>query len=163
MECEKIPCAHVFRVLKFFGLRGIPRCCVAVRWTMQAKFGLEPKRNGNTQVWFDQMDRYRELHNKANSVLFKASVSMEKSNRVLEFFYSIWSDEAGNDENDDANKNGENNEAGTFGPLPAYFSSSSKAFSGKVLDPLPIKPRGAPTNKRPKAFHERFNSRVTGV
>jgi hypothetical protein len=27
------------------------------------------------------------------------------------------------------------------------------------LDPIPIKPRGVPCKKRPKAFHERFNSR----
>jgi hypothetical protein len=27
------------------------------------------------------------------------------------------------------------------------------------LDPISIKPRGAPCKKRPKAFHERFNSR----
>uniref|UniRef100_A0ACD6ATI9 Uncharacterized protein n=1 Tax=Avena sativa TaxID=4498 RepID=A0ACD6ATI9_AVESA len=130
-----------------------------VRWTMQAKFGLVPERNGSTQVWFDQMDRYRQLRNKANSVLFRVSLSTEKSNRVLDFFDSISDDEADNAENDDSSNNGENNVATKFGPLPAYFSSSSKAFHGKVLDPLPIKPRGAPSKKRPKAFHERFNSR----
>jgi hypothetical protein len=78
----------------------------------------------------------------------KASMSTEESQRVIEFFQSILHDDA---ENDEAGENGETMEARTFGPLPAYFSSSNKAFTGKVLDPILIKPRGAPCKKRPKA------------
>jgi hypothetical protein len=40
-------------------------------------------------------------------------------------------------------------------PLPAYFPSSNQAFTGKVLVPIPIKPRGAQCKNRHKAFHER--------
>ncbi|KAM0877664.1 hypothetical protein ACQ4PT_035347 [Festuca glaucescens] len=36
MEREEIHCTHVFRILKHFGMRDMPRCCVAVRWMMQA-------------------------------------------------------------------------------------------------------------------------------
>jgi hypothetical protein len=126
---------------------------------MQAKSGFEPERNASRHVWSEQMDRYRELRNMANTVLFKASMSSEESRRVVEFFHSISYDGA---ENDEAGENGETMEARTFGPLPAYFSSSNKAFTGKVLDPIPIKPRGAPCKKRPKSWHEKFNSRYKG-
>jgi hypothetical protein len=47
MEREEIPCAHMFCVLKHLGMRDMPRCCVAVRWTMQAKCGFEPERNAS--------------------------------------------------------------------------------------------------------------------
>ncbi|KAM0893325.1 hypothetical protein ACQ4PT_025194 [Festuca glaucescens] len=67
------------------------------------------------------------------------------------------------DDNDEAGGNGEHIVSRTCGPLPAYFSSSNQAFTGKVLDPLPIKPRSAPCKKRPKPFHERFNSRQKGI
>jgi hypothetical protein len=52
MEHEEIPCTHVFCVLKYVGMRDMTRCCVAVRWTMQAKCGFEPKRNASRHVWF---------------------------------------------------------------------------------------------------------------
>uniref|UniRef100_J3N7L0 SWIM-type domain-containing protein n=1 Tax=Oryza brachyantha TaxID=4533 RepID=J3N7L0_ORYBR len=37
MECEGIPCSHIFVVLKFLLIDIIPHCCVIVRWTMEAK------------------------------------------------------------------------------------------------------------------------------
>lgn len=160
MEREEIPCAHVFRVLKHFGMRDMARCCVAVRWTMQAKYGLEPERNSSRHVWSEQMDRFRELRNMANTYLYKASWSTVQSLRVIELFKSIPLDDADNDEDDE---DGENTVSRTFGPLPAYFSSSNQAFTGKILDPIPIKPKGAPCKKRPKPFHERFNYRNKGI
>jgi hypothetical protein len=89
-------------------------------------------------------------------------MSTEESQRVIEFFQSISYDDAENNENDEAGENGETMEARTFGPLHAYFSLSNKAFTGKVLDPILIKPRGAPCKKRPKAWHDKFNSRYKG-
>ena len=156
MEREEIHCAHVFCVLKHLGMRDMPTCCVAVRWTMQSKDGFEPERNGSRHVWSEQMDRYRELRNMSNSYLFKASMSTEESQRVIDFFKTIPGDDPDSDESDEA---GEKNDSRTFGPLPAYFSSSTKAFDGKVLDPIPIVPKGAPSKKRPKAYHERFKYR----
>jgi hypothetical protein len=156
MQREEIHCAHVFRVLKHLGFRDIPRCCIAVRWTMQAKAGLEPEGNNSRHVWYEQMDRYRELRNKANTFLFKASLSIQESHRVMEFFNTISLDDDENDENAEAGENDVNTASRTFGPLPAYFSGANQAFTGKVLDPIPIKPKGAPSKKRPKAFHERF-------
>jgi zinc finger SWIM domain-containing protein 3 len=162
MEREDIPCAHVFRVLKHCGMRNIPSCCVAVRWTMQAKLAFEPESIGNTHVWSEQMDRYRELRNMANTALFKASMRPDESQRVIEFFKSISYEDAENDdendENADAAENNDNNMSTTFGPLPAYFSGANQSFTGKVLDPIPIKPKGAPCKKRPKSYHERFSS-----
>jgi len=162
MEREEIPCAHVFRVLQRLGMRDIPRCCVAVRWTMQAKDAFEPERNSHSHVWTQQMDRYRGLRNMANTSLYKASLSIEETNRVIDFFKTISIEEAENDENDQSGEIDNNKEPGTFGPLPAYFSGSQQAFTGKVLDPLPIKPRGAPCKKRPKAFYEKWSSKDKG-
>jgi hypothetical protein len=50
----------------------IPSCCVAVRWTMQAKVAFEPEKIANTHVWSKQMDRYRELRNMANRAINSA-------------------------------------------------------------------------------------------
>jgi hypothetical protein len=64
-------------------------------------------------------------------------MSTEESQRVIKLFQSISYDDAENDENDEAGENGGTMEARTFGPLPAYFSSSNKAFTGKVVvDPI---------------------------
>jgi hypothetical protein len=75
----------------------------------------------------------------AHLVLFKASISTDKSCKVIEFFKSISYDGV---ENDEAGENDKNIEARTFGLLPAYFTGSNQVFIGEVLDPISIKPRG---------------------
>lgn len=65
MECEAIPCAHMFVVLDLLDVDTIPRCCVSKRWTMEAKAAFVSVRNANTHVWSAEMRRYRDLRNKA--------------------------------------------------------------------------------------------------
>lgn len=79
MECEAIPCAHIFAVLVFVGAATIPPCCVSKRWIMEAKAAFMSVRNANTHVWSEEMSRYRELRNIASMALFKVSKSGERS------------------------------------------------------------------------------------
>jgi hypothetical protein len=76
--------------MKHFGMRDMPRCCVDVRWTMQAKLGFEPDRNSTRHVWTEQMDWFRELPNMANTFLFRASMSTEESQRVILLMMTLW-------------------------------------------------------------------------
>ena len=162
MERDDIPCAHLLCVLKHYGMLKMPPCCVAVRWTMKAKDAFEPDRIGSTHVWSEQMDRYRKLRNKCNTAMFKVSMSAEKSERIEELLDSIIYEDAENEENADEGDNEDHTEAQAFGPLPAYFSGANQSFTGKILDPIPIKGKGAPCKKRPKSFHEKFGSRDKG-
>jgi hypothetical protein len=62
--------------------------------------------------------------------------------------------------NDEAGENDDNTVSRTFGRLPTYFSWVNQASTGKVLDPIPIKTRGAPCKKRPKEFYKRFSGQM---
>ncbi|PNT73648.1 hypothetical protein BRADI_2g61631v3, partial [Brachypodium distachyon] len=65
LECEGVPCSHIFSVLSFLGVETIPPCCVRIRWTMQAKAAFVSETNANTHVWSEEMGRYRQMRNKA--------------------------------------------------------------------------------------------------
>ncbi|KAM0873982.1 hypothetical protein ACQ4PT_037721 [Festuca glaucescens] len=147
METEEIPCTHIFSVLKFLGLISVPRCCISRRWTMLAKPAFESERKANMHDWSEWMDRYHNLCNMSNLFLFNAASSPEKSQKVLDFLKSLMPD-VGEDNRE--------NEAASFGPLTAYFSGADQTFTGKVLDPKTIIPKGGPSknNKRWKPLHE---------
>lgn len=145
MECEGIPCAHIFAVLCFVRAATIPPCCVSKRWTMEAKAAFVSERNANTHVWSEEMSRYRELRNIASIALFKVSKSGERSQQVKDYLQSIID---GPIENDD------NTEETTFGPIPSHYSAASHASAERVLDPKIVDTKGAPSNKRMKPFHE---------
>jgi hypothetical protein len=59
------------------------------------------------------MDHYHNLRKRSNLFLFSVTSSPEKSKMVLDFLESLTPD-IGEDNNE--------NEATSFGPLPAYFS-----------------------------------------
>lgn len=145
IECEAIPCAHIFAVLVFVGAATIPPCCVSKRWTMEAKAAFVSVRNANTHVWSEEMSRYRELRNIASMALFKVSKSGERSQQVKDYLQSIID---GPIENDD------NTEETTFGPIPSHYSAASQASVERVLDPKIVDTKGAPCKKRMKPFHE---------
>uniref|UniRef100_A0ACD5U6Y7 Uncharacterized protein n=1 Tax=Avena sativa TaxID=4498 RepID=A0ACD5U6Y7_AVESA len=147
MECEAIPCAHIFAVLNLLAVQTIPLCCVSKRRTMGAKAAFVSERNANTHVWSEEMGRYRNLRNKASAALFKASKKTERSQRVLDFLQTIL------DEPDDTD---ENTEETTFGPIPSHYSASTRPSRERVIDPKVIVPKGAPSKKRMKSFQETF-------
>jgi hypothetical protein len=151
METEEIPCTHIFSVLKFLGLISVPSCCISRRWTMLAKPAFESKRKANMHDWSERMDRYHNLRNRSNLFLFNAASSPEKSQKVLDFLESLTPD-VGEDNSE--------NKAASFGPLPAYFSGADQTFTGKVLDPKKIIPKGGPSknNKRWKPMHETWKT-----
>ncbi|XP_044400061.1 protein FAR1-RELATED SEQUENCE 5 [Triticum aestivum] len=144
MESEDIPCTHIFAILKCVGLDTIPSCCVAKRWTMKAKPAFDSDMSASTQQWSERMDRFHELRNDASVAFFKASKSAAQSERVMAFLNSII----------DEGENDENTNIASFGPLPAYFSGARQTFTTKVLDPIPIIPKGAPSKGRLKPFQE---------
>jgi zinc finger SWIM domain-containing protein 3 len=151
METEEIPCTHIFSVLKFLGLISVPSCCISRRWTMLAKPAFESERKANMHDWSERMDRYHNLRNRSNLFLFNAASSPEKSQKVLDFLESLTPD-VGEDNSE--------NKAASFGPLPAYFSGADQTFTGKVLDPKKIIPKGGPSknNKRWKPMHETWKT-----
>jgi hypothetical protein len=112
---------------------------------MQAKAAFVSERNANTHVWSAEMGRYRDLRNKASAALFKASKSTERSQQVMDFLQTIFDEPVENDDN---------TEETTFGPIPSHYSASSRASGERVLDPKVIVPKGAPSKKRMKPFHE---------
>ncbi|KAL6638252.1 hypothetical protein ACP70R_025824 [Stipagrostis hirtigluma subsp. patula] len=149
MECEAIPCGHIFSVMRYVRLETIPPCCVNLRWTMQAKCAFPPDTGSNTHVWSERMERFRALRNKGSLALFKASRSTEVTERVNRFFDDIL---------DEGVENDGNTEGTSFGPLPALFSGASRPFRSNVLDPKKIIAKGAPrSNKRWKSFHNSLN------
>lgn len=145
LECEGVPCSHIFSVLSFLGVETIPPCCVRIRWTMQAKAAFVSETNANTHVWSEEMGRYRQMRNKASVALFKASKSEERLQQVMDFLQSILDRRFENDGTPDET---------AFGPIPSHYSASSNVFGGKVLDPKIIVTKGAPSKKRMKPFHE---------
>uniref|UniRef100_A0A0A9G6T5 Protein FAR1-RELATED SEQUENCE n=1 Tax=Arundo donax TaxID=35708 RepID=A0A0A9G6T5_ARUDO len=146
LECEAIPCAHIFTVLRSLHVDTIPACCVMDRWTMQVTSAFPTERVTSTHVWSEQMYRFRGLRNKGNHALFKAFMSAKETKRVMEFFDDILDEDV---------KDIENTEATSFGPLPAYFSGANVASTSRVLNPKKIISKGAPpTNKRLRRFHE---------
>jgi hypothetical protein len=112
---------------------------------MQAKAAFVSERNANTHVWSAEMGRYRDLRNKASAALFKASKSTERSQQVMDFLQTILDEPVENDDN---------TEETTFGHIPSHYSASSRASGERVLDPKVIVPKGAPSKKRMKPFHE---------
>ncbi|KAL6600485.1 hypothetical protein ACP70R_045285 [Stipagrostis hirtigluma subsp. patula] len=146
LECEGIPCSHIFTVLRSLHVDTIPACCVKVRWTMQANSAFPVERVTNTHVWSEQMDRFRALRNHGNRALFKASRSAEVTGRVMEFFDSILDGDV---------ENNHSLEEMSFGPLPAYFSAANRPSTSRVLNPKKIISKGAPpTNRRLRRFRE---------
>ncbi|KAK3131481.1 hypothetical protein QOZ80_6AG0506990 [Eleusine coracana subsp. coracana] len=75
---------------------------------------------------------------RANMALFKASRSVEATQRVMQFIDEIMGD------NTDDNVS---TEGMSFAPLPALFSSAHWPSSSTVLNPNKIVGKGAPTNK----------------
>ncbi|KAF2930196.1 hypothetical protein DAI22_05g114801 [Oryza sativa Japonica Group] len=85
MECEDIPCSHIFVVLKFLGLDTIPRCCVMDRWTMGAKAAFRSYRNTDPNVWSEHMVRYRSLRNLGSDAFFEAARNPEQTEKAMDF------------------------------------------------------------------------------
>lgn len=149
-DCEDIPCAHIFTVVRYLGLEIIPRCFVMVRWTMKAKVAFVSQRTTNTHVWAEQMDRFRNLSNKGSIALFKSSKCVEESEKAMQFLQGILDEDVDNDGKP---------EATTFG-LPAHFFGLNQQPSrNDVLDPKHIITKGAPS-KRLKQFHESWKRNI---
>lgn len=92
------------------------------------------------------MDRFHELRNKSNNALFKASMNVDDTNRVLKFFDDLLASDGFQNQQ---------KEGKFFGPLPAHFTGASTPSSSNVLNPKKIITKGAPpTNKKMKRFHK---------
>lgn len=111
MECEDIPCSHIFVVLKFLGFDTIPRCCVVDRWTMGAMAAFRSDRNTDPNVWSEHMVRFRSLRN-----LGSDARNPEQTEKAMDFLNGIL---------DKGSSSHENIVAGDFAPMPTHFSSSN--------------------------------------
>jgi hypothetical protein len=111
MECEDIPCSHIFVVLKFLGFDTIPRYCVVDRWTMGAMAAFRSDRNTDPNVWSEHMVRFRSLRN-----LGSDARNPEQTEKAMDFLNGIL---------DKGSSSHENIVAGDFAPMPTHFSSSN--------------------------------------
>jgi hypothetical protein len=118
---------------------------------MRAKGAFSPERVVSTHVWSEEMQHFCDLRNKCNHALFKASRSVECTDRVMQFFDDVMAEEGVHDQST----------SGTFvGPSPSHFSGANCEYSNDVLNPKKIIAKGAPpTNKRLKRFHEYLRSK----
>lgn len=54
MECECLPCEHIFPVLNFLKMDVIPDICVATRWTTKTKMAFPSDSYGEIYSWLDR-------------------------------------------------------------------------------------------------------------
>jgi hypothetical protein len=97
------------------------------------------------------MQCFCDLRNKGNLALFKASRSVECTDRVEQFLDDVLDEEGYEDQSS----------SGAFvGPLPGHFLGANCEYANDVLNPKKIIAKGAPpTNKRLKRFHEYLRSK----
>uniref|UniRef100_A0A0A9EW56 Uncharacterized protein n=1 Tax=Arundo donax TaxID=35708 RepID=A0A0A9EW56_ARUDO len=115
-------------------VKTIPTCYVSHRWTMQGRIAFPYERGNNAEVWSEQMDRFHDLRKKANLALFRASRSVDVTERLLKVFDDVTHEDI---------ENHDSTEDTSFGSLPAYFSGVYQPSTSKVLDPKKIVSRGA--------------------
>jgi hypothetical protein len=151
LESQLIPCAHIFTVLRNIRTESIPPCCVMQRWTVRATNAFPPERLVSMHVCTEEMQHFRNLSNKANDALFKASRSVECSDRVMQLFDELLAE--------DGYEN--HSTSDTFvGPLPPHYSGANSESLNDVLNPNKIIAKGAPPrNKRLKRFHDYLRRR----
>ncbi|XP_052147374.1 protein FAR1-RELATED SEQUENCE 5-like [Oryza glaberrima] len=116
MECEDIPCSHIFVVLKFLGFDTIPHFCVVDRWTMGAKATFRSDRNTDPNVWSEHMVRYCSLRNLGSDAFFEAARNPDQTEKAMDFLKGFL---------DKGSSSHENIVAGDFGPMPTHFSCSN--------------------------------------
>ncbi|BAT07934.1 Os09g0395700 [Oryza sativa Japonica Group] len=148
MECEDIPCSHIFVVVKFLGFDTIPRCCVVDRWTMGAKAAFRSDRNADPNVWSEHMVRYRSLRNLGSDAFFEAARNPEQTEKAMDFLKGIL---------DKGSSSDENIVAGDFGPMSTHFLSSNQPLEKRVLGPEEIRAKGAPSKRR-RPFRETLHT-----
>uniref|UniRef100_A0A0A9DSN7 Protein FAR1-RELATED SEQUENCE n=1 Tax=Arundo donax TaxID=35708 RepID=A0A0A9DSN7_ARUDO len=149
-ESECIPCGHILCVVRYMQLDTIPECCVSRRWTMQGRNAFHYEGGNNGEVWSEQMNRFHALRKKGNLALFRASRSLEVTERLMKVFDDVI--------HEDIEKQ-ETTEETSFGPLPAHFAGVYHPSRTKVLDPKKIVSRGAPSLKHMwRAFTEAWKT-----
>ena len=79
---------------------------------MHAKLVFPSSRTMNTNVWFDHMNTYHQLHNMASDALFPTAASDSQSEQVMRFLWNILVDGEKTDL-DEGQK--------SFVPLSAYY------------------------------------------
>lgn len=146
MECQYIPCHHIFAVLSYLQLEAIPSFCIARRWTMQAKSAFPSDRYGEVYTWSDQMERYRQLRTVASEAFFRCSMTEESTLKVMKMLDNLMLE-------DDCSANCDNFEI-QFGHVVRQSMRTNIESSEKVLDPELVVPKGAPT-KRMRGFLEK--------
>jgi len=100
---------------------------------MRAKNAFPPERLVSTHVWSEEMQRFRELRNRGNLALFKASRSGECTDKVMHFFDEVLAEDPYENQST----------SGAFvGPLPAHYSGANGESSNDVLNPKKIIPKG---------------------
>lgn len=146
LECESLPCHHIFAVLFHLKLDAIPKFCVERRWTVQAKNVFPSDRYGEAYTWSDQMERYRRLRSFGSEVLLKCSMSKECTLKVMEMLEQLDIETEGCEQKDIV--------LTLRGHVVAQSLRTDIASRDLVHDPMEIVPKGAPT-KRLRGFMEK--------
>jgi len=150
MECDGIPCGHIFYVLNILNAEIIPKCCVDSRWTMGAKSAFAPIRKSSMYDYSQSLERYRELRDLSQAACLKSSqtdASYMRMKHVLSEMIGA-SDEGNNDK-----------ESLCYGPVLPQAVQAESHSEDRILDPLQVKSRGAPKKKRMKGFLDKPKKR----
>uniref|UniRef100_J3NAK1 SWIM-type domain-containing protein n=1 Tax=Oryza brachyantha TaxID=4533 RepID=J3NAK1_ORYBR len=145
MECESIPCEHIFSVIHFLNLERIPECCIVPRWTLRAKYAFPSDRYGEVYTWSEQMERYRQLHTFGSEAFFKCSMSEERTLKVMKFLQSLIHEDETSASIDMESQ---------YGHVIGQSSRSNIGYTDHVHDPIEVIPKGAPT-RRMRGFLEK--------
>lgn len=146
LDCESLPCQHMFAVLFYLKMDAIPESCIVRRWTVKAKSVFPSDRYGETFSWSDQMERYRMLRSFGSEVLMKCSISEECTLKVMEMLEKL----------DLETEDCDGNEIERTLCGDVVGQSLRTDISGHVLvhDPMEVVPKGAP-RKRLRGFLEK--------
>ncbi|KAJ3678921.1 hypothetical protein LUZ61_020876 [Rhynchospora tenuis] len=84
LECEKIPCRHIFAVLIHMKATCIPRCCICDRWTKHVKSAFPSDREGGTFNVSDHCQRFHELNKAVIPYHYEVAKSTENYLKLME-------------------------------------------------------------------------------
>lgn len=154
LQRDAIPCGHIFYVLKLLHVERIPKCCVRSRWTMTAKTAFPPMRKSEMYDYCQNHMKYLELRNLSN----KASFIAAQRDEVYVYLKHVVSEIAGSYDPSTSQL-----EHMRYGPELAQTVHEELPNVDKVLNPVPVKPRGAPKkNKRMEAFQKKSRTVTCG-
>ncbi|XP_078149278.1 protein FAR1-RELATED SEQUENCE 5-like [Carex rostrata] len=146
LECEKIPCSHVFAVLIHLDVTFIPQCCIDERWTKTAKSMFSSDRKGGDFQVSEQVQMCHELTELCKQICYQASKSRAEFVKTKELL------------KEEQRRLNEIAKGIEKPKVKKDVVSSDKKSPQKIGNPKPVVTKGAPKKKK----YERMKSSLEG-